>query len=150
MAWTTRGWSCGISEFDGFVAKIDPTGATLLYSTYLGGGTDEVEGIAVDSAANAPGQVYRFPAGVRVVFLSMSREKLRNLYLSRIFIEAAASSSEVGPGLALAGERLDQGTPAVRRGRKARGLTSPELRDRPVTESPRSRSSTGFHHGGCS
>jgi len=40
--------------YDGFVAKIDPTGTTLLYSTYLGGsGVDEVEGIAVDAAGNA-------------------------------------------------------------------------------------------------
>lgn len=39
---------------DGFVAKIDPTGTTLLYSTYLGGsGDDGVIGIAVDSAGNA-------------------------------------------------------------------------------------------------
>lgn len=41
-------------DFDGFVAKIDPTGTTLLYSTYLGGNSvDEVEGIAVDAAGNA-------------------------------------------------------------------------------------------------
>ncbi len=34
---------------DAFVAKLDPTGATLLYSTYLGGsGTDVGRGIAVD------------------------------------------------------------------------------------------------------
>jgi hypothetical protein len=37
-----------------FVAKIDPTGATLLYSTYLGGGnSDGGSGIAVDGAGNA-------------------------------------------------------------------------------------------------
>ena len=46
--------SSNSGDFDGFVAKIDPTGTTLLYSTYLGGsGIDEVEGIAVDSAGNA-------------------------------------------------------------------------------------------------
>jgi hypothetical protein len=38
---------------DGFVAKIDPTGATLLYSTYAGGSdVDLFNGIAVDSAGN--------------------------------------------------------------------------------------------------
>jgi uncharacterized repeat protein (TIGR01451 family) len=41
-------------DYDGFVAKVDPTGTTLLYSTYLGGsGVDEVEGIAVDAAGDA-------------------------------------------------------------------------------------------------
>jgi Beta-propeller repeat len=39
---------------DAFVAALDPTGATLLYSTYLGGsGGDAGQGIAVDSAGNA-------------------------------------------------------------------------------------------------
>jgi hypothetical protein len=37
--------------FDAFVAKLDATGATLLYSTYLGGSADDYgQGIAVDSA----------------------------------------------------------------------------------------------------
>jgi hypothetical protein len=39
---------------DAFVTAIDPTGATLLYSTYLGGsGNDAGRGIAVDSAGDA-------------------------------------------------------------------------------------------------
>lgn len=39
---------------DAFVAALDPTGATLLYSTYLGGsGVHEGVGIAVGSAGNA-------------------------------------------------------------------------------------------------
>jgi len=37
-----------------FVSKFDPTGATLIYSTYLGGtGLDTSAGIAVDAAGNA-------------------------------------------------------------------------------------------------
>jgi Beta-propeller repeat/Domain of unknown function DUF11 len=37
-----------------FVSKFDPTGATLLFSTYLGGtGTDSSAGIAVDAAGNS-------------------------------------------------------------------------------------------------
>jgi len=37
-----------------FVAKFDPTGATLVFSTYLGGdGTDATIGIAVDAAGNS-------------------------------------------------------------------------------------------------
>ena len=39
---------------DAFIAKIDPTGRTLLFSTYLGGsGTDQANGIAVDPQGNA-------------------------------------------------------------------------------------------------
>src|SRR5216683_2256933 len=39
---------------DAFVAKLDPTGSTLVYSTYLGGsGGESGNGIAVDSSGNA-------------------------------------------------------------------------------------------------
>ncbi len=39
---------------DAFVAKLDPTGSTLVYSTYLGGGAGESgKGIAVDASGNA-------------------------------------------------------------------------------------------------
>lgn len=40
---------------DAFVTKLDPTGSSLVYSTYLGGGgsSDYCFGIAVDSAGNA-------------------------------------------------------------------------------------------------
>ena len=39
---------------DAFVAKLNPTGSTFIYSTYLGGrGSDIGTGIAVDSAGNA-------------------------------------------------------------------------------------------------
>ena len=39
---------------DGFVAKLDPTGSALVYSTYLGGsGGDVIFGLAVDAAGNA-------------------------------------------------------------------------------------------------
>jgi len=37
----------------GFVAKLNPTGSDLVYSTYLGGSTDDaIQGIAVDAAGN--------------------------------------------------------------------------------------------------
>jgi hypothetical protein len=37
-----------------FVTKLDPTGSTLLYSTYLGGTTDDyAQGVAVDSSGSA-------------------------------------------------------------------------------------------------
>jgi uncharacterized protein (TIGR03437 family) len=39
---------------DGFVAKLNPTGSALVYSTYLGGDGEEFgNGIAIDSAGNA-------------------------------------------------------------------------------------------------
>ena len=41
-------------NFDAFVTKLDATGATLVYSTYLGGSGDDAGfGIAVDAAHNA-------------------------------------------------------------------------------------------------
>lgn len=40
--------------YDGFVAKLSPNGASLLYSTYLGGtDNDSTAGLAVDAAGNA-------------------------------------------------------------------------------------------------
>ena len=44
----------GGGDQDAFVAKINPTGSALVYSTYLGGGENDLGyGIAVDSAGNA-------------------------------------------------------------------------------------------------
>lgn len=44
----------GGGSWDAFVAKLDPLGATLIYSTYLGGKNDDIGlGIAVDLAGNA-------------------------------------------------------------------------------------------------
>jgi uncharacterized protein (TIGR03437 family) len=38
-------------DTDGFLAKLDPTGSQLVYSTYLGGsGAEQIYGLAVDSA----------------------------------------------------------------------------------------------------
>ncbi|HEY3128912.1 MAG TPA: SBBP repeat-containing protein [Acidobacteriota bacterium] len=44
----------GGGDTDAFVAKLDPTGSSLLYSTYVGGSAaDLASGIAVDAAGNA-------------------------------------------------------------------------------------------------
>jgi Beta-propeller repeat len=41
-------------QFDAFVAKLNPTGSALVYSTYLGGNAyDSGQGIAVDTVGNA-------------------------------------------------------------------------------------------------
>jgi len=46
---------------DGFIAKLNPTGSTLLYSTYLGGDdADAVNGVAVDGAGAAYVTGYTF------------------------------------------------------------------------------------------
>ena len=53
---TTTGalWRGPRGPSDAFVAKLDPTGSTLVYSTYLGGsGNDNGFGIAVDASGNA-------------------------------------------------------------------------------------------------
>jgi len=52
---TTPGaFSSTLQSFDAFVSKLDPGGATLLYSTLLGGtGTDQGLSIAVDLSGNA-------------------------------------------------------------------------------------------------
>ncbi|HYS17149.1 MAG TPA: SBBP repeat-containing protein [Candidatus Binatia bacterium] len=44
----------GGGSFDAFVTQVAPTGATLTYSTYLGGnGDDQGAGVAVDASGNA-------------------------------------------------------------------------------------------------
>ncbi len=44
----------GSQGYDAFVAKLNPTGSALVYSTYLAGsGDDQAYGIAADSAGNA-------------------------------------------------------------------------------------------------
>jgi hypothetical protein len=52
---TFGGGTCGTAPCpDAFVTKFDPTGSTLVYSTYLGGSDrDEALGIALDSSNNA-------------------------------------------------------------------------------------------------
>jgi hypothetical protein len=45
---------CGVNGTTGFVAKLNPSGSALIYSTFLGGfGEDEGSAIAADAAGNA-------------------------------------------------------------------------------------------------
>lgn len=46
---------CSIDNYDAFVAKLNPSGSALVYSTYLGGASsiDDALGIAIDAAGNA-------------------------------------------------------------------------------------------------
>jgi uncharacterized protein (TIGR03437 family) len=52
---TTPGaYRTALNGGDAFIAKINPTGTSLLYATYLGGtGSDRALGLAVDAAGNA-------------------------------------------------------------------------------------------------
>jgi hypothetical protein len=51
---TTLNVATPYDEMDGFVAKVNPTGTALVYSTYLGGSNlDGIAGIAVDSGGSA-------------------------------------------------------------------------------------------------
>jgi hypothetical protein len=51
---TTCGGNDNCAHYDAFVAKINPSGSALVYSTYLGGGQEDWGyGIAVDSAGYA-------------------------------------------------------------------------------------------------
>jgi hypothetical protein len=53
---TTGGFQTvfGGGQLDAFLARLDATGANIIYSTYIGGGGNDVaRGIAVDSAGNA-------------------------------------------------------------------------------------------------
>lgn len=57
----TFGGTGQFARGDEFVTKLDPTGHTILYSTYLGGDQDdEAHGVGVDAAGNAyvGGEVY--------------------------------------------------------------------------------------------
>jgi uncharacterized repeat protein (TIGR01451 family) len=78
----------GINSYDGFVAKIDPTGSTLLYSTYLGGSEiEEVSGIAVDSAGNVYLTGYTFSSdfpGVTASSIQSSNAGGRDAFVAKL------------------------------------------------------------------
>ena len=47
-------WEHWLPCWDGFLAKLNPTGTALVYSTYLGGtDMDQVDGVVADAAGNA-------------------------------------------------------------------------------------------------
>lgn len=75
--------------WDGFVAKLSADGARLLYSTFLGGGSDdEVDGIAVDADGNVVlvgrSDSDNFPATADAFEPCMSRSNLNTSFLTRL------------------------------------------------------------------
>jgi hypothetical protein len=102
---------------DLFVAKFSPNGASLLYSTYLGGsGTDVVNGLGVDASGNAyvsgetfssnfpstAGAFQRSSAGMTDVFVTKLNPTGSALVFSTYLGGAGA---DFGGGLALDGAR---------------------------------------------
>ncbi len=78
----------GYYSFDAFVTKLAPNGASLLYSTYLGGNVDDIaNGIAVDSAGNAYVTGYttsnNFPT-VNPISPYMGGHSAQNIFVSKI------------------------------------------------------------------
>ncbi len=89
-----------------FVAKLNPTGLALVYSTYLGGGGGELAfGIAVDSSRNAYvtgwTKSYDFPTANPV---QASLEGANNAFVAKI-----AGSPAPGPGVTLSTHSLNLG-----------------------------------------
>src|SRR5439155_22814834 len=81
-----------------FVAKLAADGASLLYSTYLGGGADdEGTGIAVDAAGTAYVSGYASSAGFPITSSNAYQTTLRsvngNAFLARIDTTQSGTNS---------------------------------------------------------
>lgn len=110
-AYQTQCGSCGGSNSNAFITKLDATGTTLIYSTYLGGsGTDYGNGITVDAA----GDVYvvgqttskNFP----VTSSAFQKTCSNNCSGSDVFVsELDPSGSSLVYSTYLGGEGSDQG-----------------------------------------
>ena len=99
--------------FDAFISKLDSSGSSLLYSTYLGGNGDDVaQGIAVDLLGNAYVNGYtfssNFPTTVGVVQTAFSGA--RDAFVSKVNSSGSAliystflggSNDDVGFGIAV-------------------------------------------------
>ena len=95
---------------DAFVAKINPSGSALVYSTYLGGSEDDAGmGIAVDSSGNAnvTGYTYstNFPTTAGAFQTSLAGPEATNAFLTAL----APSGSALGYSTYLGGSASDFG-----------------------------------------
>jgi uncharacterized protein (TIGR03437 family) len=80
---------------DAFVARLAPSGSALVYSSYLGGGGDDLaRGIAVDAAGNAyitgTTQASNFPLAIP---LQQNLRGDRDVFISKIGVRRAAAVS---------------------------------------------------------
>ena len=107
----------GVACNDAFVVKLDPTGATLLYATYLGGnGSDVGLGIAVDGGGNAhvTGGTFstNFPTTANAVQPTATAGGSREAFVTKLNVLGSAleystflggSGDDVGNAIALSG-----------------------------------------------
>ncbi len=101
------------TPLNGFLTKLDPTGATLLYSTYLGGsGDDSCAGIAVDANQNAyltgSATSTNFPVTPATAIQS-SGQSTGLAFVSRIDTTRSGTGSLIYSTL-LGGTKANQGT----------------------------------------
>ena len=91
--------SGGITNFVAFLSKFDPTGTTLLYSTYLGGtGESYSTGLAIDGSGNAYVTGYTFTSAFPIVNgLQTANNNVTggNAFVSRIDTTQVGTSSLV-------------------------------------------------------
>jgi hypothetical protein len=92
---------------DAFVAKLNPAGNTLLYSTYLGGGAnDSGNGIAVDASGNA--YVAGYTYSLNFPTLSAYQSSLRGM--ENAFVAKLNSSGKLVYSTYLGGNGSDNAT----------------------------------------
>ena len=106
-----NGASFGGNGTDAFIVKIDATGSEILYSSYLGGGDEDVGfGVAVDGSANAyvTGVTYSFDLPTTANALNAAYAGAGDAFLTKVDTNATGAASLVYSTY-LGGSGLDQG-----------------------------------------
>ncbi len=104
----------GVYPADAFVAKIDPSGSNLLYSTYLGGeSADAAYAIALDSSNNAyvTGFTYstNFPTTLNALQKNLACPNTFSLNANAFVTEIGASGNSLVYSSYLGGTNFDTG-----------------------------------------
>ena len=87
--------SYGYYPVDAFVTELDPSGANLVYSTYLGGSSmDSGQGIAVDAAGNAYVTGFTYSSNFPTVNALQKKLACTNSF----YFNANAFIAKIGPG----------------------------------------------------
>jgi hypothetical protein len=102
----------GGGRLNAFVTKIDATGTTILYSSYLGGDIEDVGyGIALDSSANAyiTGLTYSTDFPTTLGALQSTSGGAGDAFVAKVDTNLTAPSSSLVYSTYLGGSGLDQG-----------------------------------------